>query len=186
MTSDQALNQADRSLPQGFLQALTRAYAQVLRRQGRTTTPFVRWSRVTNRAHDFAWLGGVESREVLLHGAGCLKISRTSPLFEAVHKMHATASLNPYEREVLYGYPYVIGRHEGETIRGPLLTLAIRIEVAGDGFSIQPADDVAHFNALPFRANGDPEAHERAIGRVMECTPELPLNQPSLEASSRP
>ena len=170
-----------RTLRDGLLSALTRTYAQVLARQGRTTTPFVRWSRVTNRAHDFAWLGGTESRELLLFGQGPLKIGRSSPLFEVVHKMHATASLNPYEREVLYGYPYVIGRHEGETVRGPLLTLAIRIEVAGDGFLVHAADDVAHVNALPFHSEGDVEIHERAVGRVMDVTPELPLTQAGLE-----
>src|SRR5579859_2477800 len=102
-----------KTLRDGLLHALTRTYAQVLARQGRTTTPFVRWSRVTNRAHDFAWLGGVEPKELLFHGRGPLKVGRTSALFEVVHKMHATASLNPYEREVLYGYPYVVGRPEG-------------------------------------------------------------------------
>jgi len=127
-----------RPLREGLIRALTRTYAQVLSRTGRSTTPFVRWSRVTNRAHDFTWLGGVETRELLLHGRGPLQIRQTSSLFDAVQKMHATASLNPYEREVLYGYPYVIGRHEAETVRGPLLTMAIRIDVEGDGFLMPP------------------------------------------------
>jgi very-short-patch-repair endonuclease len=116
-----------------------------------------------------------------MHGQGTLKISRASSLFEVVHKMHATASLNPYEREVLYGYPYVLGRRDGEAVRGPLLTLAIRVDAAGDGFLIDAADDVAHLNALHFHSEGDVEAHERAIGRVMEATPELPLTPAGLE-----
>src|SRR5579859_3088118 len=170
-----------KTLRDGLLHALTRTYAQVLGRQGRTTTPFVRWSKVTNRAHDFTWLGGIESQELLLRGRGPLQVHRGSTLFELVQKMHATASLNPYEREVLYGYPYVIGRHDGETVRGPVLTLAIRIEVEGDGFLVHAADDVAHFNALPFQPEGDVEGHERAVGRVMDATPELPLTDASLE-----
>lgn len=105
MTADRGIGPTARALPEGLLRALTRTYAQVLGRQGRTSTPFVRWSRVTNRAHDFAWLGGVESRELLLFGGGPLKVGRGSQLFDPVQKMHATASLNPYEREVLYGYP---------------------------------------------------------------------------------
>src|SRR5438876_1183491 len=154
-----------RPLKDGLLAALARVYSDVLRRQGRTTTPFVRWSKVTGRAHEFAWLGGVETRETLLHTVRPLYVRRNSPLFDSVQKMHATATLNPYEREVLYGYPYIVGRCDGETVRGPLLTLAIRIEVDGDGFVVHSADDVAHLNALPFRAEGEVEAHERAIGR---------------------
>jgi very-short-patch-repair endonuclease/KaiC/GvpD/RAD55 family RecA-like ATPase len=171
---------APRPLLAGLVTALMRTYAQVLARQGRTTTPFVRWSRVTNRSHEFAWLGPAEARELLLRGRGPLRVGRSSPLFESVQKMHATASLNPYEREVLYGYPYIVGRCDGETVRAPLLTLAIRIEVDGDGFVVHSADDVVHLNALPFRAQGDIEAHERAIGRIMEATPELPLAEAGL------
>jgi hypothetical protein len=54
MSADQSTLDSGRPLREGLLQALTSTYAQVLSRQGRTTTPFVRWSRVTNRAHDFA------------------------------------------------------------------------------------------------------------------------------------
>jgi hypothetical protein len=60
-------------------------------------------------------LGGVERREVLLSGNGSLDVPHSSPLFAAVQKMRATAALNPYEREILYGYPYVIGRHDSES-----------------------------------------------------------------------
>lgn len=165
---------------QDLLPALTGVYGEVLRRQGRTTTPFVRWSRVTGRSHEFAWLGGVETREALMHGRGPLRIRRDSPLFDAVQKMHATAALNPYEREVLYGYPYVVGRRDGETVRGPLLTLAVRIEAEGDGFLVHAADDVVHVNALPFKADGDLELHEQKIGRMVDATPALPLGEASL------
>src|SRR5262245_13250720 len=137
-----------RPLKEGLLSALVSVYADVLRRQGRTTTPFVRWSKVTGRAHEFVWLGGVETREALLHGRGPLRVRRSSPLFDAVQKMHATATLNPYEREVLYGYPYVVGRLDGETVRGPLLTLAVRIEGEGDGFIVHDRADTVHNHAI--------------------------------------
>ncbi len=162
-------------LKEGLLPALARVYGDILRRQGRTTTPFVRWSTVTGRAHEFAWLGGVEKRETLLHGRAPLRIQRSNPLFPSIQKMHATATLNPYEREVLYGYPYVIGRRDGETVRGPLLTLVVHIEVAGDGFLVSAADDVVHVNMLPFRADGDLEGHEQKIRRMIDATPALPL-----------
>ena len=63
MNVPQPTGSAARLLPDGLLRALTRTYAQVLGRQGRTTTPFVRWSKVTNRAHDFTWLGGMRILE---------------------------------------------------------------------------------------------------------------------------
>ena len=166
----------------GLLSTLSRAYADILRRQGRTTTPFVRWSATTKRSHEFTWLGGAETRERLMHGHGPLRIPSTSPLFDAVQKMHATAMLNPYEREVLYGYPYVIGRRDRETIRGPLLTLAVTIEVDGQGFAVSAADDVVHVNALPFKIDGDPQVHDQKIGRLIATTPELPFNADSLQA----
>lgn len=178
VTSD---GQAAAPLKDGLLPALAKVYGDVLRRQGRTTTPFVRGSQVTGRAHEFTWLGGVETQEVLLHGRGQLRVRRDNPLFDAVQKMHATATLNPYEREVLYGYPYLIGRREGETVRGPLLTLAVRIEVEGDGFQVHPADDVVRVNALPFKAVGDLEYHEQQIGRLVGATPAVPLDGNGLE-----
>src|SRR5439155_12113139 len=97
------------------------------------------------------------------------------PLFDAVQKMHATTTLNPYEREILYGYPYVIGRHEGDSIRGPLLTMPVRVESAGDGFTVHPADDVVRFNSLPFPVDADTAAHSLAVARVLEATPGFPL-----------
>lgn len=39
---------------------------------------------------------------------------------------------------------------------------------------------MAHFNALPFNPVGDLEGHERALARVMEETPELPLTEAGL------
>lgn len=70
-------------LKEGLPAALARVYGGILRCQGRTTTAFVRWSQVTKCAHGFARLGGVETREVLLHGQGPLRIRRNSPMVKS-------------------------------------------------------------------------------------------------------
>lgn len=149
---------------------LFKAYAELLRRQRAASTALVRWSRRTSRAYDFAWLeSGTE--EKLMRNGSDLYIDQRSTPFPAVQRMYATARLNPHERDVLYGYPYVIGRQAGKSIRAPLLTLAVTIEPRGDSFVVRPADDVARFNTLPFRADEEAPAHEQAISRVIEATP---------------
>ena len=169
-------------LKEGLIAALTNVYGDILRRQGWTTTPFVRWSNVTRRTHEFTWLGGGETRESMMFGGKPLRVARNSPMFESVQKMHATATLNPFEREILYGYPYVVGRRDGETIRGPLLTLPVSIEVQGDGFLVRPEDDVVHVNTLPFKAEGDSDVHYQKTHRIIDSTPNLPLDEPSLKS----
>lgn len=110
-----------------------------------------------------------------------MQVSRESPLFESVQRMHGTARLNPYEREVLYGYPYVIGRINGRTIRGALLTIPVSIEPQGAGFDIRPAEEVVRFNSLPFRVKEEASVHEESISRIIEATPAFPLRQGALE-----
>lgn len=109
-----------------------------------------------------------------------ISVARDSALFESVQRMHATARLNPYEREVLYGYPYVFGRQAGTAIRGPLLTMAVQIEPAGGGFVVHPADDVVRFNSLPFRPEHESLAHEEAISRIIAATPPFPVSDDAL------
>ncbi len=94
--------------------------------------------------------------------------------------MHGTARLNPYEREILFGYPYVIGRVSGKSIRGPLLTMPVRIEPEGSGFVVHPADEVLRFNSLPFRAEEEAPVHEEAVSRIIEATPAFPLRADAL------
>lgn len=178
--SEETAAQPPRPIKPGLLGALARVYGDILRHQGRTTTQFVRWTKATGRSHEFAWLGGELATETLLHGRGTIRVSRSSPLFEPVQRMHAAATLNPYEREVLYGYPYVIGRRDGETIRAPLLHLRVLIEPAGDGYVIEQADDVVQVNLLPFRSAGDPDQHEQKLARIIAETPTLPLNNADL------
>jgi very-short-patch-repair endonuclease len=170
-----ASSEAQKALPDGLLSALCEVYAETLRRMGTATTQFVRWSRVTGRAHDFAWLGGMQPSDVLMHGNGPIRLDRTNALYDAVMKMRTTAMLNPYERELLYGYPYIIGRRDGETIRAPLLTLSVQVDIDGDSLLVASSDDVIKVNALPFRPMGDLRAHEEAVARIIARTPELPV-----------
>lgn len=105
--------------PTGMLSALCRTYGDLLRRQRTAESAFATWGKVTRRVTEFIWLGGVLDSEPLLLGKQRLLIAPTDAAFEAVQKMHATARLNPYERELLYGFPYVIGKVGTRKIRGP-------------------------------------------------------------------
>ena len=161
--------------------ALCRTYADLLRRQRTASTPFAKWARATKREHEFMWLGGVQRKEPLMSGWRALSVSPSDPLYGSLHKMFGTATLNPYEREILYGYPYVLGRIGSTTIRGPLLTLAVEIEASGDHLEVRAVDEVVRFNSLPFRVDSDTEARNAALGRVLEQTPALPLTAQALK-----
>ena len=93
-----------------FRTALCRTYADLLRRQQTAASPFAQWSRATRREHEFVWLGGFLARVPLMGPDAAFSAAPGDELYDAVHKMYGTASLNPYEREVLLGFPYVIGR----------------------------------------------------------------------------
>src|SRR5664280_3283440 len=163
--------------------ALCQTYADLLGRQRTTNSPLSRWTKITSRSHEFVWLNGVFEEAGLMFGSDTsLDFSPGDPLYGDVHKMYGTAQLNPYEREILFGYPYVIGRVGDKSVRGPLLTLAIEIEALGSGLRIRSADDVVRFNSLPFRADNDTAAHEHSLNRVLEETPILPLTMQSLQA----
>ena len=66
--------------------------------------------------------------------------------------------------------------------RGPLLTLAVEIEAVGDHLEVRAADEVLRFNSLPFRTEGETDARNAALARVLEQTPALPLTNDSLRA----
>jgi len=115
-----------------FRAALCRTYADLLRRQRTAATPFAHWSRSTQREHEFVWLGPTIGRVPLVGSTRSLTVSPRDLLWDPVHKMYGTATLNPYEREVLLGFPYVVGRLGNSSIRGPLLTLAVTITPVGE------------------------------------------------------
>ena len=157
-----------------LLHGVAAAYAELLRRQRATSSAFVSWQD-SKRAHEFLWVGRSGEQETLMRTGSTLRVKRDSPLFESVQKMHATAELNPYEREVFYGYPYVIGRLAGRPIRGPLFTIPVKITVDGSGFQVEADDDVLRVNTLPFRGEEDTAARQLALARLLEYTPEFPL-----------
>ena len=169
-------------IPAGFLEALCHTYADLLRRQRTAASPLVRWNQPSRRSLEFVWLGGPFTREQILFEDKPLAVGPGHGLFDAVHKVYGTARLNPYEREVLYGYPYVIGRLRGKPIRGPLLTIGVEIDATGGDLRILPADEVVRFNSLPFRTDADSEAKDQALARIMEATPALPLTAESLRS----
>lgn len=110
-----------------LVEPLCSAYSDLLRRQGNTASPFVRWTQATGRSHAFAWLGGAIRGETLLFRGEPFMVRAGDSVFDALQKMRATVTLNPYERELMLGYPYAIGRREGEAIRGPVLLVPIAI-----------------------------------------------------------
>ncbi len=52
-----------------------------------------------------------------------IRIDPSNSAHESINKMMATIELNPYERELLYGYPYIVGQIDDIPIRAPLLTI---------------------------------------------------------------
>jgi very-short-patch-repair endonuclease/KaiC/GvpD/RAD55 family RecA-like ATPase len=162
--------------------ALCRTYADLLRRQRTASTPFAKWARASRREHEFVWLGGALREEQLMSGPKALSVAPSDPLYEPLHKMYGTATLNPYEREILYGFPFVLGRLGTTTVRGPLLTLAVEIEAVGDHLEVGPADETLRFNSLPFRTEGETDARNAALGRILGQTPSFPMTTGSLRA----
>src|SRR5208283_4945526 len=165
-------------LQPGLVEALTAAYATLLKRQRTASAAYVRWTAAHSRAHEFAWFEG--GNETLLTKGGTVVIEQESPVHSSIQKMMATMELNPYERELQYGYPYVIGQSNGKSFRAPLLTMPVVINPDGGKLVISATEDLVRFNSLPFRTDFDTGAQELAIARLIEQTPELPLTCGSL------
>jgi len=165
-------------LQPGLVEALTAAYATLLRRQRTASAAYVRWTAAHSRAHEFAWFEG--GNETLLTKGGNVVIEKECPVHSSIQKMMATMELNPYERELQYGYPYVIGQSNGKSFRAPLLTMPVVINPDGGRLVISATEDLVRFNSLPFRSDFDTGAQELAIARLIEQTPEFPLTCGSL------
>ena len=170
-------DQPSPELAEGLVEALTSAYASLLRRQRTASSAYVRWND-SARSHDFAWLPA-DDEIVMTKGANLLIESR-SPIHSMVNKMMATLELNPYEREVLYGYPYIIGFIDGKAIRAPLFTVPITIASDGGRLIVSAASDGIRFNSLPYRTDNDTAAHEHALAKLIDLTPEFPLTKADL------
>jgi hypothetical protein len=122
-------------LESGLIRALTSAYADLLQRQRSAAAAFVTWTTPHSRSHEFAWLEGVPET-LMLHGQA-FRVLPTDPVFPSLHKMLATIELNPYERELLYGFPYVIGSRGDQGVRAPLLTIPITLTSEGGELLIE-------------------------------------------------
>jgi very-short-patch-repair endonuclease/GTPase SAR1 family protein len=120
--------------------------------------------------------------EVLISRGDEIRIPPSSPLHDSIQKMMATIELNPYERELLYGYPYLVGQNEDVPVRAPVLTIAITIRAEGGTLIVSPSDEDVRFNSLPFRSELDSPAHELGLARLIEATPEFPVDRESLRA----
>jgi very-short-patch-repair endonuclease len=163
----------------GLLKALTTAYAMLLKRQRTASSAYVRWTAAHSRAHEFAWMA--PGQEQLLSRGQTITITSTDHIRDDVNKMMATIELNPYERELVYGYPYIIAQIEGKPVRAPLFTIPVTITTDGGHLTIAASEEVIRFNSLPHRSDFDTPAHELALSRLIEATPELPLSTSSLQ-----
>jgi very-short-patch-repair endonuclease len=157
----------------GLVEALASAYATLIKRQRTASAAFVRWSSPRRRGNEFCWLP--PGPETLLCTGKPIRIAAGDPIHDSIRKMMATIELNPYERELLYGYPYVVGHAGGVAIRAPLLTIPIQIHADGNVLVVQPNEEIVRFNSLPFRTPVDSAVHEQALERLIDMTPHFPL-----------
>lgn len=166
-------------LQPGLVSALTSAYATLLKRQRAASAAFVRWSTANARSHEFAWIP--EGKESVLFTGKALRIGPSDGLYANLNKMMATIQLNPYEKDLLYGYPYLIGHIDETPIRAPLLTIPVTITTDGDMLVITPNEELVRFNSLALRSEHDSAIHEQALGRLIDLTPPFPLTERSLK-----
>ena len=161
---------------------LCRVYADVLSRQGNSSSSYARWSETTRKVNDFVWLDADRGPEQLFTKEGSSISFKPSDIaYEQIHKMFGTLELNPYERELVYGYPYVIGKIGDRKIRGPLLSAPVKIRADGSRIVIEAGTEPLRFNMLPFKTEGDSDAVEEALKRVLNATPVLPLTSAALQ-----
>ncbi len=173
-------NPAAPDLQPGLVEELTAAYASLLRQQRTASAAYVRWVNAHSRAHEFAWLE--PGKETLFSSGEGVVFLPSSVIYSAVQKMMSTIELNPYERELRYGYPYVVGQVNGKAIRAPLLSIAIAITTDRDRLILKTTEDTVRFNSLPFRTENDTAAREQSLTRLIDETPNLPLTNDSIRA----
>jgi hypothetical protein len=164
----------------GLVEALTGAYAALLKTQRTASSAYVRWTTANTRSHEFSWLE--PGKETLLTGDGRTRIASDSGIHASVHKMMATLKLNPYERELQYGYPYVVGQANGIAYRAPLLTIPVSITPEGSNLCVSLTEDAPRFNSLPFRSEHDPGTREQSLARLIEQSLDLPLTATALRS----
>ncbi|MCL6537590.1 MAG: AAA family ATPase [Acidothermus sp.] len=160
---------------------LLQAYSEILSRQQYTITALSKWpSERSRRAPDFAWIGDDISSEQLFMGTGQAIIKSSHDAFADVRRMCATLEVNPYDRELLYGYPCVIGRTGDGIIRGPLLFTSISVQPMRRDLCLELADTQLRFNPYLFDRGGDPELQSHRLAELVREVPELPLTPEKL------
>jgi len=171
-------------LNRGLLTSLCAVYGDFLRRQHSGGAAMSTWPRANaRRSPEFAWIGAPsETQERLMTTLTDLRIGPSHSCQQLVGKMSATIQLNPYEREALYGYPFVIGRVNGKDIRAPLLTVPISIRPEGRGFVLAPEEETLEFNPMPFLGDEISDARDLAVAHLHAAVPGLPLTRASLRA----
>ena len=89
-------------------------------------------------------------------------------MFDTVKRMHTTVTLDPYEREVLYGYPFVIGRRDGNSIQGTPANHPVERGTEETVSALQAMTRPSASNALPFQVDSQekPELLQPARKRV--------------------
>ena len=171
-------------LNRGLLTSLCAAYGDFLRRQHSGGAAMSTWPRANaRRSPEFAWIGAPsEPQERLMTTLTDLRIGPSHPCQQVIGKMSATIQLNPYEREALYGYPFVIGKLNGKDIRAPLLTVPISIRPEGRGFELAPEEETLELNPMPFLGDDPSDARDLTISHLHAAVPGLPLTMASLRA----
>ena len=167
------------TIPPGLVQSLTDVYAALLKRQRTAASAFIRWSLPTKHSQEFTWLK--EATETLFSTGKPIAIRKTHPNYDQLQRIMATHALNPYEKEVYLGYPYVLGNHKGTVLRAPLFTMPVTIQADGASLVITGKEDSIRFNSLPYRSDEDTALFEQSLDRLIDTVPPLPLTSQALQ-----
>jgi hypothetical protein len=95
--------------------------------------------------------------------------------------MESTIRLNPYERELVYGYPYVVGRIDGISIRAPLFYIPVSVSSNGAATYIDIDDDNSRFNSLPFRSDYQSDVTKMRLDDFVMSAPDVPITHQELK-----
>ena len=166
------------SIPPDFLKSLTSAYSDLMKQQRTASNAFVRWPKSARRRHEFVWL--CERTETLFADGRRKRVESSDPAFQSVRQMESTIRLNPYERELVYGYPYVIGRIDGISIRAPLFYVPVSVSSTGSSTFIEIDDDSSRFNSLPFRSDFQSDVTKMRLDDFVMNAPEVPITHDAL------
>ena len=120
--------------------------------------------------------------EAVLTGGRDLRVTRDEPLHAELARLRASVELNPYERELRYGYPYVVGRLDGQVVRAPLLRSPWSwSRTARRSRSPRPTTSRASTRCPSAPASAD-AARDAVLARLIDDTPAFPVTREALDA----